>query len=238
MKKFVMSGLIVALIAAGVTMGCCGETEEPMPTEGIGELPGTYQYSMEWSDSDGATVSLDVWVKGEKSRVDISITAPGEETETIIFINDGEFEWIYNQDEDVATKYQSGVGMSLADAYTWWFTEYYYGTVSEGTILAEIQAACAIDPICSSAAIIGHETVGGQYCTKFAYTATDGATIIYWISSSGWLMKVEFTNATGYSVTMEFTDVDLNPSISDDIFDMDKVAPDAEIIDMTEWQGG
>jgi hypothetical protein len=32
---------------------------------------------------------------------------------------------------------------------------------------------------------------------------------------------------------MEFTDIDLNPSIPDSIFDIDVVAPGAEVIDNT-----
>jgi hypothetical protein len=32
---------------------------------------------------------------------------------------------------------------------------------------------------------------------------------------------------------MKFTDIDLNPSISDDIFDISKVAPGAIIVDMS-----
>jgi len=237
MKKIVMSGLVVALLATGVTMGCCGETEEPTQTEGIGELPGTYQYSMAWSDSDGETVSLDVWVKGDKSRVDMSQTVPGWETETIILIDDGEFEWMYYPDENQANKWlRDDETLGFADAYTWWFTEYYYSTMSEETILTDMQAACAIDPICYSVAITGHETIGGHPCTEFTGTATHGGTDIYWVSNHGWLMKVESTDATGYSVTMEYTDIDLNPSISNDAFDIEEVAPGAKIIDMTEWQ--
>jgi len=247
MKKFMISGLVVALIAVGVAMGCGGGESEPTPTpeatpeitptptEEIGELPGTFQYSMEWSTSDGDTVSLNMWVKGEKARTDMSMKEPGEEIETIIFIDDGEYEWTYNQDGNVAIKYQSGSEASLAGMYTLWFTENYYGTVSEGTILTSMEVACAISPTCSSASITGHETLNGQSCDKFTLTNTDGATAAYWISNSGWLTKVETIDATGYSVTMEFTNVDLNPSISNDIFDIDQVAPDAEIIDMTEW---
>jgi len=212
-------------------MGCGGgETEGE-----VGELPGTYLYSMAWSDSDEETVYLDVWVKEEKSRIDISQTLPGEETGTIILIDNGEFEWMYYPDENQAYKWlRDDETSSFADAYTWWFAENYYSTVSEVTMLAEMQAACAVDPTCASVAITGHEAVGGQSCTKFTYTAYDGATTIYWVSSSGWLMKLESTDATGYSLTMGYSDIDLNPSISNDKFDIDKVAPGAEIIDMAE----
>lgn len=224
MKKPFISGLMVALIVVGIAMGC---------GSGAAELPETYQYSMEWSDSNEVSVSLDVWGKGGNSRVDMSMTEPSEETETIIFIDDGEFQWIYDQNENIATKYQSDAGMSLADSYTWWFVQYYFGDVSDETMLAEMEVACDIDPLCSSVAITGHESIGGQSCTKFTSSAYDGATIIYWISNSGLLIKVEAANAIGYTVDMEYTNIDLNSSISDDKFDIDKVAPGVEIIDTT-----
>jgi outer membrane lipoprotein-sorting protein len=241
MKKSSISGLMVALILVGIAMGCGNGASEPTPTptEEIGALPETYQYSMEWSDSNEVSVSLDVWGKGGKSRVDMNMTEPSEETETKIFIDDGEFQWIYDQNENIATKYQldsdqSDAGMSLVDTYTWWFVEYYFGNVSEEAILAEMKVACDINPLCSSVAITGHESIGGQSCTKFTSSAYDGSTIIYWISNSGLLIKVEATNTAGYSVDMEYTNIDLNSSISDDTFDIDKVAPGVEITDMTE----
>jgi outer membrane lipoprotein-sorting protein len=241
MKKSSISGLMVALILVGIAMGCGNGASEPTPTptEEIGALPETYQYSMEWSDSNEVSVSLDVWGKGVKSRVDMNMTEPSEETETKIFIDDGEFQWIYDQNENIATKYQldsdqSDVEMSLVDTYTWWFVEYYFGNVSEEAILAEMKVDCDINPLCSSVAITGHESIGGQSCTKFTSSAYDGSTIIYWISNSGLLIKVEATNTAGYSVDMEYTNIDLNSSISDDTFDIDKVAPGVEITDMTE----
>ena len=237
MKRFVMSGLIVALIAVGVAMGCGdGEAEPtptpmatptPTPTEEIGELPGTFQYSMEWSDSDDDTASMDVWVKGEKSRVDWSMTEQGAETATVIFIDDGEFDWMCYPDENLAYKWPTMSGVNPGAAYALWFTENYYGTVSEDTILAAMQVGCP-----GGASKGDHETVAGQSCTKFTCNLGDGVTATYWISNSGWLVKGEFTQA-GYAYTMEFTSVDLNPSISNDIFDIYQVAPDATIIDMT-----
>jgi outer membrane lipoprotein-sorting protein len=85
-------------------------------------------------------------------------------------------------------------------------------------------------------AITGHEDVGGEDCTIFTWTFTDGSTYSYWISSSnGWLAKWESYNAdTGITTTMQFTDIDLNPTISDAIFDVDQVfAPGTTIIDVT-----
>lgn len=236
MKKPIVSGLIVALIVAGVVMGCGNGAAEPTPTptEEVGELSGTYQYSMQWSDSNEVRVSLDVWSKGEKSRVDMSMTDPSEETNLAIFINDGEFQWIYDQYKNIVTKYLSDSGMSLADSYTWWFIKYYFGNVSEETILTEMEVACDSDALCSSVSITGHESIGGQSCIKLTSSAYDGATIMYWISNGGLLIKVEATDTAGYSVYMEYTHIDLNSSISDDQFDIDKVAPGVEITDITE----
>ena len=240
MKKFVMYGLIVALIAVGVAMGCGGgeaeptptpmATPTPTPTEAIGELPGTYQYSMEWSDSTGSMSSMDVWVKGEKSRADWSMTEQGAETATVIFIDDGEFDWMCYPDENLAYKWPTMSGMNPGTAYALWFTENYYGTVSEYTILQAMQIACP-----GGASKDVHETISGQSCTKFTCNLGDGGTATYWISNSGWLVKAQITQADD-TYTMEFTNVDLNPSISDDMFNIYEVmAPDAEIIDMTEW---
>jgi outer membrane lipoprotein-sorting protein len=236
MKKSLICGLIVTLIVVGTAIGCGNEAAEPTPTptKEIGELPETYQYSMEWSDSNEVSVFLDVWGKGGKSRVDMSMTDPSEETDLAIFIDDGEFQWIYDQYENIVTKYQSDAGVSLADSYTWWFVEYYFGNLSEETILAEMEVACDIDPLCSSVAITDHEIIMGQSCTQLTSSAYDGATIIYWISNSGLLIKVEAADSEGYSVDMEYTNIYLNSSISDDKFDIDKVAPGVEITDMTE----
>jgi len=46
-------------------------------------------------------------------------------------------------------------------------------------------------------------------------------------------MKLQSAEVTGRVITMEYTDIDLNPSISDDMFDIEKVAPGAIIVDMT-----
>lgn len=246
MKRFVMSGLIVALIAVGVAMGCGGgeaeptptpmatptPTPTPTPTEEIGELPGTFQYSMEWSDSTGSTGSMEVWVKGDKWRNDWSATQDSEVTEFTL-IDDGEFGWMYFPDLNVAMKYSSSSEMDNPGVvYAQDFSANYFGEVSEGTILTSMEVACAISPTCSSVVFSGHETISGQSCYKFTLTNTDGGTATYWISNSGWLVKAQITQADD-TYTMEFTSVDLNPSISNDIFDIYQVAPDAVIIDTT-----
>jgi outer membrane lipoprotein-sorting protein len=75
-----------------------------------------------------------------------------------------------------------------------------------------------------------------EHCTIFTLTFTDGSTLRFWISTSnGWLAKWESYDAgTGITATMQFTDIDLSPTISDAIFDVEQVfAPGTTIMDMT-----
>jgi hypothetical protein len=210
-----------------------GPDPPPPPVEGGAELPEAYQYTRTWARDD-ETIVMHVWVKGDKSRADWSLyeTSPAK-NEKIKFIDDGTYKWVYDVDEHAATKNLSEATVHQVEEHMLWFSENYYGNMSEGTIIFAMQAACDSDPLCSTVDITGHETIDGQYCTKYAYSAYDSATIIYWISNSGYLVQVEYTDTTGWTTTMKFTDIDLNPRISDDIFDISKVAPGATIIDMT-----
>ena len=207
-----------------------GPDPTPPPVGGV-ELPGTYQYLRTWQDHEEIIIMY-VWVKGGKLRVDWSLYGPGK-NEKMKFIDDGEYKWIYEVDLHTAAKYLTGAAVHQVDEHLLWFAENYYGTMSEEAILSEMQAACDVDQLCSSVAVSGHETIDGQPCRKFTYSACDGATIAYWISNNGWLVQVEFIDATDYSITMKYTDIDLNPSIPYDKFDIEKVAPGAEIIDIT-----
>ena len=232
-----MGIVLVAGLACGNGGGGLQPTPCPDPTPpklgGGGALPGIYQYTRTWSSGE-ETIVMHVWVKGEKSRADWSLYEPPPgKNEKIKFIDDGEYKWIYEVDEHRAAKYESGAAVHQVEEHMLWFTENYYGAVSGGAIISEMRMACSLDQFCSSVAITGHETIDGQSCTQYTYSAHDGTTIIYCISDTGYLVKVESTDATGYSVTMDYTDIDLNPSISDDKFDIGKVAPGAVIVDMT-----
>jgi outer membrane lipoprotein-sorting protein len=210
-----------------------GPDPTPPPVGGSAELPDAYQYTRTWARDD-ETIVMHVWVKDEKSRADWSLyeTSP-EKNEKIIFIDDGEYKWIYEVDEHWAAKYQTEDVVHQAEEHMLWFSENYYGNMSEGDILSAMQATCDIDTQCSRASITGHETIDGQPCTKYTYRAYDDSEIVYWISNSGYLVQVEYTDTTGWTTIMKFTDIDLKPSISDDIFDISKVAPGAIIVDMT-----
>jgi outer membrane lipoprotein-sorting protein len=210
-----------------------GPDPTPPPVGGSVELPEAYQYSRMWARDD-ETIVMHVSVKDEKSRIDWSLyeTSPAK-NEKIKFIDDGEYKWIYDIDEHWAAKYLTEDVVHQAEEHLLWFSENYYGNMSESTVLSEMQAACDSDAQCSDVAITGHETVDGQLCTKYTYRAYNDSEIVYWISNSGYLVQVEYTDTAGWTTTMKFTDIDLNPSISDDIFDISKVAPGAIIVDMS-----
>lgn len=233
--------LLGIVLMSGLACGNSGVEPTPTPgpdptppqVEGSAELPEAYHYTRTWARDD-ETIVMHVWVKGEKSRTDWSLyeTSPVK-NEKIKFIDDSEYKWIYEVDEHWAAKYQTEDVVHQVEEHMLWFSENYYGNMSEGTIISEMQAACDTDAQCSSAAITGHETIDGQPCTKYTYSAYDDAEIVYWIANNGYLVQVEYTDTTGWTTTMKFTDIDLNSSISDDIFDISKVAPGAIIVDMT-----
>jgi outer membrane lipoprotein-sorting protein len=209
---------------------------EPTPTQTqngtAAELPDTYQYSIELTDQANLLIVINIRVKGEKARSDYAITPPEEDTDTTIFVADGEFDWVYNPDENQVVKYNPGIGTDPAAFYSMWFTSNYYGAIAEGGILSAMQASCSIDPLCQSVEMSGHDTVAGQACTVFAMTSTEGTTIDYCISAEGYPLKISLTDF-GFTSTLIFTDIDLNPSIPDSIFDIDTVAPGAAVIDNT-----
>jgi len=239
-----ISGLAADTYNATITISALGATNTPQ-TVPVSltinpavppELPGTYKFSVEYSDSEGNTMTMDYWMKEGKARVDWNWTAPGEEETTAIFISDGNFDWYYVPDANMAYKYLPGHGMNPGTSYVYWFTGYYYGYMSEGEMLAAMQAACDASPECASVSIAGEETILGENCTKFTWNETDGSQGIFWISQAhGWLWKWQYYDASeDVTATMQFTDVDLNPTISDAIFDVDQVfAPGTTIIDMT-----
>jgi len=238
-----ITGLAADTYSATITISAPGATNTPQTASvtltvnpaGPAELPGTFQYSIDYSDSDGNTMSIDVWVKDGKARSDWEQTPPGGLTQRIIFISDGEFDWLYSPDENMAFKHPPESGTNPVMVYEAWFGTCYYGPASESGMLAAAQMACQADPTCASVDIIGHETSGGEYCAIFTWTGTDGRTATVWISTSnGYPLRLEFTDAIGFTMTMEFTGIDLNPAISDDIFDVDQVfTPGTEIIPMT-----
>lgn len=212
-------------------------TPVPDPTPpmlgGGNALPRSYQYTRTWFDGE-ETIVMHVWVKGEKSRADWSLYEPPPgKNEKIKFIDDGVHKWVYEVDEQWAAKHQRNDVVHQVEEHMLWFAENYFGDVSEEAIISEMRIGCSLDRSCRDVAITGHEAICGQACTEYTYTANDGAVIVYWISDTGCLVKVKSVDASGHTVTMDYTDVELAPSIPDDTFDMEKVAPGAVIMDMT-----
>ena len=223
--------------AGSYSINVGGESGTLTVTEAVpGELPGTYQYSLEMSDSDGSTMIMDVWVKEGMARTDWTWTDPGYPAETTVFISDGEFDWMYYPDENTAYKWPAESGMNPGEWYGLWFTEYYYGYESESEILESLQYMCSLDPECQGVTL-SHGDVDGESCSIFTMTATDGSTMSMWFSTAhGWMLKMEFTEPGGYWDIMQFTGIELNPSIPDSTFDVNQVfVPWPEIIDMTGY---
>lgn len=250
MKRASTFTFIVALLAliAAVVFGCGnGQPAQPTPTPTAtaveptptqthngspAELPDTYRYSIKFTDQDNLLIDIDIWVEGAKMRSDYAITPPGEGTNTTVFIDDGEFEWVFFQYENQVMKYSPGAGPNPAALYSMWFTSNYFGALTEAGILSAMQASCTIDPLCESVEISGHDTVAGQPCAVFAMTSTEGTVIDHCISTGGYPLKISLTDF-GFTSTLKFSNIDLNPTIPDSRFDIDAVAPGAEVIDNT-----
>lgn len=237
MKRFAMFGLTILLVGVMLAMGCGegnggGEEVEPTATatqvaEEPGELPGSYKLFMEWSDSQGGTGEMQFWVKEGKSRTDWSGTQQGVESE-FLMIYDGEFAYMYMPAANMVYKYASESAMSNPGAaYVEEWKDGYYGEVSDATILAGFQAGCS-----GGASIDGQEEVAGQSCTKFTCHFEGGGVSYNWITDSGWLLKTEVT-ASGYTYTAQFSNIELNPSIDDSVFDINTVAPGVPVTDLT-----
>ncbi len=234
MKRFALSIMAIALIAT-LALVACGDgngngaqpTQQPTQVaEQPGELPGSYKFSMEMSDSLGTTGEMMFWVKGDKWRTDWSATQQGTETE-MVMLYDGEFAYMYMPEMNMVYKYASESAMSNPGAqYAEEWKDGYYGDVSEATILAGFQAGCM-----GGASIAGHETVAGQSCTKYTCNAGGGVVSHTWITNSGWPIKIEVTSA-GYTYTMQYSNIELNPSIADSVFDINSVAPGVPITDL------
>lgn len=164
--------------------------------------------------ADGYTSFIGVWVKGEKTRVDM--TDPAEGTE--IFLRDSEFDYLYYPDDAIAFQYNAGTQHNPAEYYSgfWWWWDFPQVEYGSGTIPEQVYP-CG-PPSCS---ITGPDTIAGQECSVLTRNY-DGSTETYWFATTNeWLWKYEYSVGTDYSLTYEFTDIDLNPTISDDIFYFD-----------------
>ena len=239
-KRYAVLGIIIALVISIATIGCSGGSSESGPTatqsptqtaaptaEPTGEpgetggLPENYKFFMEWSDSEGHSGEMQYWVKGEKWNTAWSTTYEGTETE-VMWIYDGQFAYMYMPDLNQVYKVDNP-----GAAYAQEFEDGYWGDASDAAILAGFQAACS-----GTASNDGPEDVNGTSCTKFTCDFADDSVSSYWIADSGWLVKNEVISAEGYTYTMQYSNIDLNPTIDDSMFDIDEMAPGVPITEV------
>jgi outer membrane lipoprotein-sorting protein len=255
MKRYGVLAIIIALMISLAAIGCSSESSKPKstptktpaqtatptatatpttepttePTETpaeVGQLPANYKFFMNWSDSEGISGEAQYWVKGEKWRTDYSDTQGGIATQMLL-IYDGQFPYLYMPDLSKVYKYASSSEMANPGAaYAQDFKDGYYGNVSDTTMLAGFEAACS-----GGASIDGQETVNGTPCTKFTCNFSGGVSYT-WISDSGWPVMVETTQEDGTTTTVQYSNIDLNPTIDDSIFDISVAAPGVEITDV------
>lgn len=232
LKKYALLGLIIAIAVSITAIGCGnGGTSEPTPTATAteqpgetGTLPDSYKFFMEWSDSDGNSAAMQYWVKGEKWNVAWNETQAGMDLE-MMMLYDGESAYLYMPDANTVYKYATEWEVdNPGAAFAQEFEDGYWGDSSDSEILSGFQAACS-----GTASIEGQEDISGQSCTKFTCDFADGSVSSYWISDSGWLVKGEATSAEGYSYTMQYSNIDLNPTIDDSMFDIESLAPGVPI---------
>jgi outer membrane lipoprotein-sorting protein len=245
MKKYAILGLAIALVVSIAAVGCGSKksthrvtptpthvatqtatpTAEPTEEPGVpGELPENYQFSMEWSDSEGNSGEMQYWVKVDKWRTDWSATQDGTASE-FKMIYDGQFVYYYMPDAGQAFKYTPSEAMANpGEAYAQEFEDDYYGDVSDATMLAAFEAACP-----GGASIDGNEEVNGIPCTRFTCNF-DGGVSTNWISDSGWPVKVE-TTVDGKTTTVQYSDIDFN-AIDDSIFDINTAAPGVTVTEI------
>ncbi len=200
------------------------------------DLPGAYQFRITYSDDDGNQGIIDYWFRDSKERTDWQWTDSGQPTEVRTLISDGQFDWLYiPTGNGVVIKFTRGDYSNPRASYLAPFKQHYYGAVTEEEMLAAAQSVCDADSDCKSVGISGHETIGGEECVAFIWTFNDGSTATEWSSTTrGCLLKRVYRVAsTGKTTTMQFTNVDLNPTIQDERFDINAVAPGATIVDMT-----
>jgi len=247
MKRLGFALVLMLAIVSLLVAGCDGGEEEatptptatpgaaatatpevtPTPTPETGEgLPGSYKYTMVFSSPDGSTGTYKVWVKDGKWRVEETVTEPSGEESTVIYICKEDHDYVI--EDNTAIQYPSGSGMCAMG-----ILEGSYPYSSDAGALAEARAECDDDPMCRSVDIVGHETIAGVRCTIVEGIAEspEGGEIrgtIWLVIDKGWLLKMERTTPEG-TETMEFEELDLNPTIADSVFEL------PEGVEIIEW---
>ena len=230
MKKLAI--LLILLLVLGLligAVGCGGGGEEPtgtpMPTPARGprgEPLSTYKYTTVRL-MDGQTSTYKVWVKDGKSRMEITTSEAGGEESTDIRISSDGYDYIYDPEENKATKSPSSPGGNPASRFVPFmdaFDKYYTVYDSDAAILAGMENECAADRECLNVEPVGHETIAGFDCVIIEETLKGGTTNKVWLSlDKGWVVKLEMTTAE-LTATIESKEIDINPTIPDSVFDL------------------
>lgn len=195
-----------------------------------GELGDNFKYSINMAMPGVGEIEATYWLKGDKVRMELTVSMAGEEEMTIVNIYKDGFAYVYMPAENQAMKYDAEGYIGGGTEPFEFFDQFYVQGYTDEEILAELQAECSADPECQSVEIIGHETVAGEPCTIFEYTPTEDEAGKIWLATEkGYILKIEVETPEGM-VVIEFTDIDLDPSIPDSTFDL---PAGVEIIDMT-----
>ncbi|MDD4875761.1 MAG: hypothetical protein PHQ86_01310 [Dehalococcoidales bacterium] len=227
--KIVISLVLVMLLFGSLLAGCgksedeetVDETETDIDEEfSRGGLSDTYKYTIISSMASGESHSAKIWVKDDKYKVETTSIFQNEEEEATAFIVKEGYSYMYNPQENSAMK-MPGEGMAgMYLAFNVFFTGYYTEYSSESKVLAEMCAACALNPQCLSWEITGHDTISGYDCTIFEMTGTEVNNVKIWIAIDlGYVLKYEVVLPTGIN-TIEFKDVEVDIDIPDSVFDL------------------
>ncbi len=194
---------------------------------GLGE---NFKYSMNVAVLGAGEIEATYWQKGDKVRMEMTMIIAGEDEITVVMIYRDGFVYIYDPATNQAIKYDAEGYIDGGTETFELFSQFYVLGYTDEAILAELQELCDTDTGCQSVEIIGHETIAGEYCTIFEYTPTEGESGKIWLAAEkGYVIKIEVESPEG-TVAIEFTEIDLNPSIPDSTFDL---PAGVEIIDMT-----
>ena len=170
-------------------------------------------------------------MKNEKIRLEITMDDQGDQAVAIV-IFDGSYQYLYMPEVNMAYKYPLDSDATPAagfDGYAEYFTDYYTVYNTDAEILAAFQSSCMINSYCQSVEITGHESIGGQDCTIFEMTYTDGTITRMWIATDkGHVLKVE-NEIGGETSSIEFSNIDFDSDIPDSTFE---IPSGTQILDM------
>lgn len=215
------------------------ETTEPeetsTPTQAREELPDTYKITIVSTDTGGTSGSFTVWAKHDKIKMDITTKQSSGNEDQVILIRNENGDYMYNPEDKTGVKISDLLPQDPFEMYGPWVNYFErYQTVynSDQKILASFETACANSPSCESVGIAGQESVAGEECTIFETTSAQGTTTKVWLATNkGYPLKAQSTTPDGSTNTVEYTEVNFDPSIPDSTFE---IPPDVEIKDMSD----